>query len=531
MRSSHARSCPRIALALAGLFFSGLLGCAHQVTTLPSTVVATPPQAPIVSLPPDAVNDLGSEPTPTFAHYDAALRNSLLREGAGQVVWDARDADLVLAEANLVVEPGSVNPLFSFVMGMLTLGLPPLGMLSQSIVSDYVLEYAVDDRAGREVLEGRIEGRVEGEYSGAYIGRIDAEQKLTDAEALFAAEDAGRRLLNALRAANEELVSAADHHRRQDVLAAHEAQAAADRRAARTARRRARHAESDDLIETKRLIGPPPDVYAVTGAVVPRYEPGAPSPGSANSVAALAPPARPTLAPTRIAPTAPPAPATGAQGAPRTPDERVVVLEPFTSLGAASPIQDRVLGNRLRALASDHGRVLAPEVVASLRADAVRSTGDGGCTGAACLRAIVARDDVDRAYGLELVRDESGTQLLLRSATPDGVRARSAFCADCETAGLDEALAGMLAALEAPAAPSAPAKAAAVPADFPMPGSGEAPAAETTVGGAIMEGAADVVKECAMKIAAEQACDAVPGFGATACRMAVGARYRDSLCP
>ncbi len=169
-----ARTGLRAVILLA--FFMSLTGCAHRITTLQAPVTPMPSSAPELSLPPQSVTDLGSKPAFTFAHFDAELRNTILREGGGQVVWDAPEPELVLAEVSLRATPAKQgNIILGVTMGMLSLA-PPIAFIPEFRTSSYVLDYAIDDRSGRQVLAGRIQDKIEGRYMGMYIGRIKAEQ-------------------------------------------------------------------------------------------------------------------------------------------------------------------------------------------------------------------------------------------------------------------------------------------------------------------------------------------------------------------
>ena len=210
----------------------------------------------MLSLPPQSVSDLGSTPGMTFAHFDAELRNTILREGGGQVSWDSAETELVLAEVSLRATTARQGNFFlGFTMGMLSL-VPPIALIPEFRTSSYILDYAIDDRSGRQVITGRIQDQVEGKYSGMYIGRITAEQKLIDAEARFLSEHAGRRLLNEIRAKTDQLAKAVAYYRSNPEPAKSEMVRASKIREARARRQSSLFASSERLISVKKYQGP-----------------------------------------------------------------------------------------------------------------------------------------------------------------------------------------------------------------------------------------------------------------------------------
>jgi len=516
-----ARAGFRAAILLA--LFVNLTGCAHRITTLQASVTPMPSAAPAISLPPLSVSDLGSKPAFTFAHFDAELRNTILREGGGQVVWDSTEPDLVLAEVSLRATPAKQgNILFGVTMGMLSLA-PPFAFIPEFRTSSYVLDYAIDDRFGRQVLAGRIQDQVKGRYMGMYIGRIKAEQQLIESEGKFLSEHAGRRLLSEIRAKSDVLAQALAHSRSNPKTTAKEKARGDKIREARGRRRIALFAESTHLISAKKFQGPAPPVFGVAGAMVPLFEPGAPAPAAMLAYAG---------GPSRSVAVQPAVLARPAGYRPRSARGvgRIVVLPPRISMGPKNPMQDRILANSMRSKLGETRELVSAEETTALLTAAMEATGDAVCSSDACLSDLRERAGVAQTFSLEILRDASGTQLVIHVSGPQGNDSRSKFCGECDTAKLDESL-GVIAtamveatlphtatAMMAPATPSGPAMLRpAVP--------------STSVGGQLANGAMDAIKQCAAKMAAQQACSLVPSFGGTACKIAVSIKFKGSLCP
>ena len=98
---------------------------------------------------------------------------------------------------------------------------------------------------------------------------------------------------------------------------------------------------------------------------------------------------------------------------------------------------------------------------------------------------------------------------------------RSAYCEDCSTGKLDEAVSRLTEEVALALAPPPP----VAPAAMPAAGSAFAQPASNTVGSSVGE----AVGNCVAKQVALQACSAIPSFGKIACQIAANAKF--SGCP
>jgi hypothetical protein len=356
-----------------------------------------------------------------------------------------------------------------------------------------------------------------------YIGRIKAEQQLIELEGKFLSEHAGRRLLNEIRKKSDVLAQAIAHSRSNPKATDQEKARAEKIREARGRRRIALFAESTHLISAKKFQGPPPPVFGVAGALIPLFEPGAPAPaamlayaGRTSRSAAVQPAAlmRP------VQPAAQPARGAG----------RVVVLPPWISMGPKSPMQDRILANTMRSKLGETRELVSAEETSSLLKAAVKATGDPACSSDACRSDLRERAGVAQAFSLEILRDVSGTQLVVHVSSSEENDSRSKFCSGCDTAKLDESLGLIAAAIAEASRPMTP-HAMVAPAMQVAPAMLQPAVRSTSVGGQLANTAMDVVKQCAAKMAAEQACSLVPSFGGTACKIAVSIKFKGTFCP
>ena len=202
------------------------------------------------------------------------------------------------------------------------------------------------------------------------------------------------------------------------------------------------------------------------------------------------------------------------------------MMSPRVSMGTMSPMQDRVLANTMRSKLGEIHELVPVEETAALMKAATAATEDPTCSTHACLGDLRTRAGATHSYSLEILRDPSGTQLVVHVSSAQGSDSRSKFCAGCDTEKLDESLGAITAAM---AQASRPIMAASVPA---IPGMMQQPAAPaTSIGQELVGSAVDIVAECAAKIAAEQACSIMPSFAGTACKIGVNIKFKGSLCP
>lgn len=510
---------------LIPLLLSTLVGCAHQITTAPSSVAPLPEGAPTIALMPDSVSDLGSKPAFTYAHFDAHLRNTLLREGSGQMLWDDRETPLVLSQVNLVSQRPSSNFFIDFSMGMITL-VPIFAPIPQWTRTAYSVDYVVDDRAGRQVMAGRFSDLVEGKYSGMYIGRVDAQQKLMVAQGEFLAVEVGRRILTELRSKSELLLQAAARYRESPQLSANEQKGFAHRAQARAARREQLRGDSKKLFSMKQYYGPAPALYVAAGTGQSAAQPASLAASSSGMRRATK---RAALGTGGYGAMATPAAATHS-ARPAVPSSgRLVLLPPRTSMGESSPMQDRILANTMRSALSERGFVLSAAETKPLVAKASLESGSASCESEACWSALRSLARADQVYSLEILREGSGAQLVVTAAGSGGVDSRSKYCSGCDTGKLDATLSEVTTALARASRPDVPAI-AVVPAAPAM--SAAVPLAQPTSAGAtVVNGVVDVAKQCVAKAVAMQACSAIPSFGKTICRAGVQAKFNNLACP
>jgi hypothetical protein len=477
----------RLTTALLLAAISLAFGCAHSIKTERAGLAPLPPGAAKVRVATSAVHDTASTPALDYHDYASDLKRSLEKQARHQLSTND-DTELVLAEVSISARPPIITSVSSFGLAFFSFFIPPLAFVPESSTVPYTIDYAVDDRAGREVLRGKLQDSVKGSISGYYIGRIHAAKALLIEQGRFVAENAATLLINDLRSRNVQLASAAEHYRKNQDLTAREAIAMRDRQRERQRIRMAAARAAQPM----QLVG------MVGGQAF-----GTRMPASA--------PAMQTTSANRSA----------------LPIKRVAALMKPAIIGPRQESQDQILYQGMQSkLRETHQLVTEAETEAAV-AKARLQTKDPGCTSEACHRAVLAITGAEQLFSLRIIREQAGAQLLVGARWSGQRASKAAYCDECGTGKLDIQVSELTSSLVAQMAPQPPPAAPA-----PMPGAMPAMAlSQQSAAAGVASAVGDIAKQCLAKTAATQACSLAPGFAKIACRLAVQAKWSSVACP